>query len=316
MDELSPEVLPEPDGQGGPVKADHRFGFVACLGRTNVGKSTLMNRLLGQKVGIVSRKPQTTRRRLRGILNLPSAQIVLVDTPGLHGLGDPLSRSFDREAREGVGGSDVVLAITDHLGVRSPEGEERFLEIVGGSGRPSILVLNKSDLITPERLGGMLDHYRRYGTFQRILAVSARKGHNLQQVVEAMVDLLPPGQALYPSDILSDQPERDFFGEILREKIFHHVHQELPYSAAVVVEEVEEEERRGLYRVSAVIYVERESQKGMLIGGGGKVLRRIGTAARMDMEKLTGEKVYLSLWVKVRKNWSRDPKSLREFGFG
>lgn len=312
MDEPPPGEHPRP---GGPVKSDHRFGFVACLGRTNVGKSTLMNRLLGQKVGIVSRKPQTTRRRLRGILNLPSAQVVLVDTPGLHGPGNSLSRSFEREAREGVGGSDVVLAITDHLGAGSPEGEERLLDIVGSSRRPSLLVLNKSDLVTPERLGGMLDHYRRWGVFKRVLAASARKGHNMQQVAEAMVELLPPGRALYPRDIISDQPERDFFGEILREKIFRHMHQELPYSAAVVVEDVKEEERSGLYRVGAVIYVERESQKGMLIGGGGKVLRRIGTAARMDMEKLTGEKVYLSLWVKVRKNWSRDPKSLREFGF-
>jgi GTP-binding protein Era len=307
--------MDEARGQGPGAKGEHRFGFVSCLGRTNVGKSTLMNRLLGQKVGIVSPKPQTTRRRLRGILNLPEAQIVLVDTPGLHGLSSPVSRSLEKAAREGVEGSDLVLSITDHLCLKRREEEERVLEIVRRYPGPAIQVINKCDLIDPPLLGEMLDHYGDLKIFRGVIAVSAKRGDHLPEVVRKVAALMPPGPAVYPRDIISDQPEREFFAEILREKIFHHVHQELPYAAAVVIEEVTEEEGRDLYRIRATIHVERESQKGMLIGGGGQVLRRIGTAARLDMEKLTGSRVYLSLWVKVRKNWGKDPRSLKEFGF-
>jgi GTP-binding protein Era len=240
---------------------------------------------------------------------------VLVDTPGLHDLSSPVSRSLEKAAREGVEGSDLVLAVTDHLGLRRGEEEERVLEIVRRYPGPAIQVVNKCDLIAPPLLGKMLDHYRDRKIFRGVIAVSAKKGDHLQDLVREMTALLPLGPPAYPRDIISDQPERDFFAEILREKIFQHVHQELPYATAVVIEEVTEEEGRGLYRIRATIHVERESQKGMLIGGGGGVLRRIGTAARLDMEKLTGSRVYLSLWVKVRKNWGKDPRSLKEFGF-
>ncbi len=296
-------------------KHGHRFGFVACIGRTNVGKSTLINRLLGQKVGIVSRKPQTTRRRVRGILNAPSAQMVLIDTPGLPSVVNPINAALEQEVRSAVEGADAVLAVTDPGSRLGDEDEGKVFDIVRRGGLPSLLALNKIDLVDRSRRERILRNCREPGVFTSVIAVSARTGENLREAEIALSGLLPPGPALFPPDILSDQPERDFLTEIVREKIFRNLHQELPYSAAVVLEEVSQDPS-GLYRVRATIYVERESQKGILIGQGGAALRRIGTAARIDMERLTGTKVFLSLWVKVRKNWTKDPKSLREFGFG
>ena len=295
------------------VVGEHRFGFVACLGRTNVGKSTLINRVLGQKLAIVSRKPQTTRRRVRGILNLAGAQIVLVDTPGIHGVNRPVNRSLERQARQGVVGVDIVMAVTDPLASKQVEVEEKVLDIVRHASLPSLLVINKIDLMSRESRAAMEALFREKGLFDQVWAVSSKTGENLREMIAALEGMLPAGPPLYPDDILSDQPERDLFAEIIREKVFDQVHQELPYAVAVVVEEVEE--GKDLTRIRAVIHVERDSQKGILIGGGGQTLRRIGSAARLDMEKLTGAKIFLSLWVKVRKNWTRDPKALRDFGF-
>lgn len=294
---------------------DHRCGFVACLGRTNVGKSTLLNRLLGLKLGIVSKKPQTTRRQVRGIMNPPGGQVILVDTPGLPGVSSAVNESLEKEALRGVESSDVVLAITDPAGSRRKEEEEKMLRIVEGSTRPALLALNKVDLITPDDSLPLIARYLETGLFREIIPVSAVRGTNIDRLSASLVASVPVSPPLFPRDIVSDQPERDFFGEMVREKIFRSVHQELPYATAVVVESVEEDEETGFYRVAATIHVERQSQKGILIGQGGKVLKKIGMEARKDMERLTGGKVFLSLWVKVRKNWTRDPQSLREFGF-
>jgi GTP-binding protein Era len=296
------------------VAGEHRFGFVVCLGRTNVGKSTLINRVLGQKLAIVSRKPQTTRRRVRGILNLEKAQVVFVDTPGIHGVDRPVNRSLERQARQGVEGADLLLAVSDPLAAKQSAVEEKVLDIARRSSLPSLLVINKIDVMSRESRAEMARRYQEGGIFDQIWAVSSKTGENVEEMISSLVGMLPAGPPLYPDDILSDQPEREFFAEIIREKVFDQVHQELPYAMAVVLEEVEEE-KSGLTRVRAVIHVERDSQKGILIGGGGLTLRRIGSAARIDMEKLTGAKIFLSLWVKVRKNWTRDPKALREFGF-
>lgn len=294
---------------------DHRCGFVACLGRTNVGKSTLLNRLLGLKLGIVSKKPQTTRRQVRGIMNPPGGQVILVDTPGLPGVSSAVNESLEKEALRGVESSDVVLAITDPAGWRRKEEEEKMLRIVEESARPALLALNKVDLITPDDSLPLIARYLETGLFREIIPVSAVRGTNIDRLSASLVASVPVSPPLFPRDIVSDQPERDFFGEMVREKIFRSVHQELPYATAVVVESVEEDEETGFYRVAATIHVERQSQKGILIGQGGKVLKKIGMEARKDMERLTGGKVFLSLWVKVRKNWTRDPQSLREFGF-
>lgn len=304
----------KPSGDPGKEPV-HRCGFVVCLGRTNVGKSSLLNRLLGQKVHIVSKKPQTTRRRMKGILNIPGAQIILVDTPGLHGVEGLLNAALERETLKAVEGADCICAITDHQVKESAAIEEKLLAIVGRSRRPSVLLLNKGDLLDGEKARRLADGYRQRDMFSTVLVTSAQTGMNIDHVPELLARHLPHGPPLYPDDIISDHPERDFFVEIVREKIFRTVHHEMPYSAAVVIDEVREDDRTGLYRVAATIYVERDSQKGILIGQGGKVLKKIGTDARRDMERLTGGKVHISLWVKVRKNWTKDPRSLREFGF-
>lgn len=297
-----------------PDTADRRFGFVACLGRSNVGKSTLVNRLARQKLGIVSRKPQTTRKRARAIVIHGSCQMVLVDTPGLTAIRSRVNEGLVKEARAVVKDSDAVLAVTDN---RSGGDEERIMiETVRECGKEAILAVNKMDLLGEEKLRSLEDHYRSLGLFREVLGVSARNGEGLEQLLDSISGMLPAGPFLFPPDIVSDQPEREFFQEIVREKIFRYLHRELPYAAAVVLDEVEEEQARNLYRVRATIYVERDSQKGILIGKGGKVLKVIGTAAREDMERLTGSRVFLSLWVKVRRNWTRDPKSIEEFGFG
>jgi GTP-binding protein Era len=252
---------------------------------------------------------------VRGILNLDQAQVVFVDTPGLHGVNRPVNRSLERHARQGAEGADVMLVVTDPLAPKQAEVEERVFDIARQSALPSLLVINKVDLMSRESRAAMVLRNREKGLFDEIWPVSSKTGENIEEMISSLEGMLPAGPPLYPDDILSDQPEREFFAEIVREKIFDQVHQELPYAVAVVVEDVEEDMKAGLTRIRAVIHVERDSQKGILIGGGGLTLRRIGSAARMDMEKLTGAKIFLALWVKVRKNWTRDPKALREFGF-
>jgi GTP-binding protein Era len=248
-------------------------------------------------------------------MNPPGGQVILVDTPGLPGVSSAVNESLEKEALRGVESSDVVLAITDPAGSRRKEEEEKMLRIVEGSTRPALLALNKVDLITPDDSLPLIARYLETGLFREIIPVSAVRGTNIDRLSASLVASVPVSPPLFPRDIVSDQPERDFFGEMVREKIFRSVHQELPYATAVVVESVEEDEETGFYRVAATIHVERQSQKGILIGQGGKVLKKIGMEARKDMERLTGGKVFLSLWVKVRKNWTRDPQSLREFGF-
>jgi GTP-binding protein Era len=288
---------------------------VACIGRPNVGKSTLLNRLLGEKLAIVSSKPQTTSRRLRGILNAPEGQIVIVDTPGIHAGEKAINRSLVREARRGLEGADAVLAVTDPFAAKHAGEEELMLETVRAAGLPAVLALNKADLVPEAELAARLAQAREAGAWREALAFSALTGRNVEGLLAALWRVVPPGEPLYPDDILSDQPEREFFAEMIREQIFHALHQELPYSAAVVIEEVLEQEQPRRYRVTATLYVERDSQKGMLIGQGGGVLKRIGAAARLEMERLTGAPVFLGLWVKVRHNWTKDERSLREFGF-
>jgi GTP-binding protein Era len=291
-------------------------GVVACLGRTNVGKSTLLNRLLGQKLAIVSPKPQTTSRRVRGIVNAAGGQAVIVDTPGLHAAEKAINRSLLREARAGLGGADAVLAVTDPDASRHPAEEALLRELVREARLPAVLALNKVDVLDAGEARRRIDDERRSGIWAEVLGVSARTGRNLERLIGALLAVLPVGEPLHPEDLLSDQPEREFFAEIIREQVFHTLHQELPYSTAVVIEDVAEETApRHRYRIRATIYVERDSQKGIIIGEGGSALRRIGEGARRAIEELTGAPVYLGLWVKVRRNWTKDERALREFGF-
>lgn len=291
-------------------------GVVACLGRTNVGKSTLLNRLLGEKLAIVSPKPQTTSRRVRGIVNAPGGQAVIVDTPGLHAAEKAINRSLLREARAGLGGADAVLAVTDPDAARHPAEEALLRDLVREARLPAVLAVNKIDLLDAAAARRLVETERTAGGWAQVVGISAKTGRNVQELLGALLAALPVGEPLHPEDILSDQPEREFFAEIVREQVFHALHQELPYSTAVVIEDVAEElEPRHRYRIRATIYVERDSQKGIVIGDGGSTLRRIGEGARRAIEELTGAPVYLGLWVKVRRNWTKDERSLREFGF-
>jgi GTP-binding protein Era len=292
-----------------------RSGVVACLGLTNVGKSTLINRLIGQKLAIVSPKPQTTSRRLRGIVNVPGGQFVVVDTPGLHASDKAINRGLLAEARRGIAGSDAILAVVDATGGAKPAEEALLREILREARLPAVLALNKIDLVASRALDAIIERERAAGTWAAVVGVSARTGRNLDALVAAVLATLPPGEPRHSEEILSDQPEREFFAEMIREQIFYALHQELPYSVAVVIDEVAETMDPHRYRIRATLYVERDSQKGIIIGAGGSGLRHIGERARKAIEELTGAPVHLALWVKVRRNWTKDERSLREFGF-
>lgn len=292
-----------------------RAGVVACLGRTNVGKSTLINRLIGQKLAIVSPKPQTTSRRLRGIVNAPGGQFVVVDTPGIHSAEKAINRSLLAEARRAGSGADAILAVGDPSGASHPAEEALLRDLCRESRLPAILALNKCDLLAPHAVLPLLERERSTGVWAGVFGVSARTGRAVPALVEALLAALPVGAPVHSAEILSDQPEREFFAEMIREQIFHVLHQELPYSVAVVIDEVAEQDSPHRYRIRATLYVERDSQKGILIGAGGSGLRLIGERARRAIEELTGAPVFLGLWVKVRRNWTRDERALREFGF-
>jgi len=302
-------------GSAAPAPEQRRSGVVACLGLTNVGKSTLINRLIGQKLAIVSPKPQTTSRRLRGIVNAAQGQFVIVDTPGLHAAEQALNRGLLAEARRGLAGADAILAVTDPTGDDHPAEDALLRDLVREARVPAVLAVNKTDLISPRTLKGIIERERATGTWSAVVGVSARTGRNMGALVAEVFATLPVGPPEHSEEILSDQPERELFAEMIREQIFHSLHQELPYSVAVVIDEVSEEMDPHRYRIRATLYVERDSQKGILIGAGGSGLRRIGERARMSIQELTGAPVYLGLWVKVRRNWTKDEASLREFGF-
>ena len=293
--------------------AAFRSGFVAVVGRPNVGKSTLVNRLVGEKVAIVSDKPQTTRNRILAVLNRPDGQVVLFDTPGIH---KPMHRMNERMVEAAVGSlGQVDLAlwlvdVTEDYGV----GDRYVRDVLQRSGKPVLLGLNKIDLIPKPRLLPLIDQYRRLLDFVDVVPVSGLKGENVDRLAERLVANLPEGERLYPDDFLTDQPERFFVAEMVREQILRHTREEIPYSTAVIIDSFKE--GPPLVRIEASILVERESQKGILIGRGGAMLKSIGSAARREIEAFLGTKVYLGLFVKVREGWREDPGMLDEMGVG
>ncbi len=293
---------------------DHRSGFVAVVGRPNVGKSTLMNAYLGQKVAIVSPKPQTTRNRLLGILTRPEAQVVFVDTPGIHSPLHKLGQFMVNTATRAIPDADVVVFLVD---VSAPPGGEdvQIAELIRNTCRvPVILALNKVDLVAPGEVESHVEAYRALGDFADRLTLSATRGDNRDELLQRIISLLPPGPRYFPPDQVTDQQERFIAAELIREQVLHHTHQEVPHAVAVQVEEFKER-RPDLTYVGANIFVERESQKGIVIGQGGQMLKRIGQAARREIEQLVGHKVYLELWVKVKKHWRRDEDELRRLGY-
>jgi GTP-binding protein Era len=297
----------------------YRSGFVAVLGKPNVGKSTLINAFVGQKIAIISPKPQTTRRRLRGILTLPQAQIIFIDTPGIHFPKHKLGEYMVETATRALRDIDLALFMVDVSQPPTKEDEEiagLLLLDPERKGRPApvILVLNKVDLLLPEKEEAHREAYLALGEFQEWLFLSATRGDNRERLLELIIEYLPLGPQYYPPDQVTDQEVRFMAAELIREQALEFLHQEVPHSVAVVVEEFQER-REDLTYISATIYVEKASQKGIVLGQEGKMLKRIGTAARKEIEALLGKRVYLELWVKVSKKWRRDEGALRRLGY-
>lgn len=297
-----------------PVKS----GMVAIVGPPNAGKSTLMNHFLGQKISIVTPKPQTTRNRIVGIANELEYQIVFLDTPGLHQSREPLNIEMVKIAMDSLAEVDLVLFLVDvSLPLPNKLKEEREAELVSYFQQikgPAIMVLNKVDLIDRKQLLPMIEAYTRLFPFKAIIPVSALRDDGLDGLLKEILELLPMGPRLFPEDIPTDATERFLCAEIIREKVFLLTGQEVPYSTAVLIESFKEDEAKHLVTIHAAIVVDRDSQKGIVIGKGGHKLKSIGTAARKDIEALIGEKVLLKLWVKVHRNWSQDRHFLKELG--
>ena len=291
-----------------------RSGFVSIIGRPNVGKSTLLNNILGDKIAITSDKPQTTRNRVQGISNIPGAQIVFIDTPGIHQPKSKLNKYMMEAARSSVQGVDVILFLIE---ADSPSGEREkiILELLAETETPVLLAVNKIDLVKKEALLKVIDSFSRLYPFKEIVPISALTGDGTGQLVDLVCRYLPEGPRYFPDDILSDQPERFIVAEIVREKIFRLTRDEVPYSVAVLVESFKERENDGLISISATINVERDSQKGIIIGKKGEMLKKIGTQARKDIEQLLGARVFLELFVRVSKDWSENVQMLKEFGY-
>ena len=293
-----------------PKDQEFKSGFIAIIGRPNVGKSTLLNCLLGEKISIISDKPQTTRNRIRGIVTTPSAQLVFIDTPGIHKPIHKMNELMVKAALGTYNEVDVILLLVE--ATERPGGGDRYIiDSLAGVTTPVFLLINKVDLIEKARLLPLMQEYSGLFPFAEIIPVSALR-KDLGGLVPAIVQRLPAGPQYFPDDQLTDQPERFVVAELIREKVFELTKDEIPYSSAVVIEQMKEEP--DLTRVHAVIYVDRDSQKGIVIGKNGALLKEIGTRARLDAEKLLGVKVFLQLWVKVKKDWREDDRMLRNIG--
>ncbi|SPF32618.1 membrane-associated, 16S rRNA-binding GTPase [Candidatus Desulfosporosinus infrequens] len=293
---------------------EFRSGFVSVIGRPNAGKSTLLNHLLGQKVLIMSDKPQTTRNRIQCILTEERGQIIFLDTPGIHKPKHKLGEYMVNKAKESMREVDVIVYMVD-LSAEYGPGEEFIIEMLKQTRIPCVLVLNKVDLLaTKEQLLRKIQHFSALVDFKAIVPVSAKTGENTDELLNVIFAQLSQGPLYYPEDEVTDQPERFIMAELVREKVLQLTHDEIPHSIAVVIEEVEE--KKSLVKVRALIVVERESQKGIIIGAGGKQLKQIGSLARKDIEDLLGSQVFLELWVKVKKDWRNRMDSLRNYGYG
>ena len=290
-----------------------KSGFVALVGRPNAGKSTLMNRLVGQKLAIVSDKPQTTRNRITGVRSYPEGQVIYLDTPGLHRPLHRLNVRMVDTAMTALREVDVVVAIVDAS--EPTGGGDRFLmDAVRHVRTPRILALNKVDLIAKESLLPQIERYDRAVGFADIVPISAVTGENVERLEQVILSHLPEGAPLYPEDYLTDQPERFFVSELVREQVLRHTHAELPFASAVIVDRFEEPDEKGLLRLYCTILVERESQKPIVVGRAGSMIKAIGTDARQELEHFFQTRVFLDLRVKVRADWREDERSLDELG--
>jgi GTP-binding protein Era len=287
----------------------HKSGFAAIIGRPNAGKSTLLNQILGTKVAIISDKPQTTRNSIRGIYTTPAMQTIFIDTPGIHKPKHLLDKQMMAAVNDSLAGSDIVLYLVDSTAPFG-RGEEFIIKQLAGIKKPVFLVLNKIDLITPEQLLPLIAFYNEKYPFTEIVPLSAASGENTDRLLKVIENYLQEGPELYPADMISDEPEQQFMAELIREQALAATYEEIPHSLAVLVTVLEERVNGTLY-VEANIYVERESQKGIIIGKGGAMLKTIGSGARREMEKIFACPIYLELRVKTRKDWRNNSGILR-----
>jgi len=290
-----------------------KSGFIAILGRPNVGKSTFFNAIIGDKISIVADKPQTTRNRITGIKNFSDAQLIFLDTPGMHQPKTPLNRAMVQAARETIGDADVLLMMVEADSSIGPH-DLFLIEALAGVKTPVFLAINKIDRVEKPTLLPLIDQYSKLYGFAGIFPISALKGNGIEELITCLKEALPEGPQLFPDDIATDATERFIAGEFIREQITLLTSQEIPYVSAVTIDAFKEDEAKNLIRISATIHVEKESQKAIMIGKKGAMLKKIGTQARLSMENLFGAKVFLELFVRVKKDWTGSDRMLREFG--
>jgi len=291
-----------------------RSGFVSIVGRPNVGKSTLLNRILGQKIAITSKKPQTTRTRILGIHNISGGQVVFVDTPGIHKPKGKLNRFMVDQAIAACSDVDMVLFLVEAQD-RPGGGDEFILQLLERSGTPVSLVINKIDLVDAAALLRLIESYAARFTFKEVFPISAQTGEGVPRMLTALEGYLPDGPQYYPDDQLTDQPERSIVAEMVREKVMRRIGEEIPYGVAVRVDSFEEKPAQNLVVIQATIHVERDSHKKIIIGKGGQMIRALGQDARKEIERFLGTRVFLELFVRVEKDWSQSERMLRELGY-
>jgi GTP-binding protein Era len=291
-----------------------KSGFIGIIGRPNVGKSTLLNAIIGEKIAITTYKPQTTRNRIMGIKNIENGQMIFLDTPGIHRATTPLNQLMVAAAMDTFRSSDVLLMM-----VEATESAHRddlmIIDSLRNIRLPVILLINKIDLVRKHTILPLIDRFQHLFTFVEIIPVSALTGDGISLLIERIWEILPEGPKYFPDETMTDKTERFIAAEIIREKIILLAHQEIPYATAVVVDSFKEDEKKNLIRIQAIIHVAKNSQKGIIIGKKGSMLKEIGTRARLDMEKFFATRIYLELFVRVTKDWTHDPRMLGEFGY-
>lgn len=291
-----------------------KSGFISIIGRPNVGKSTFLNRVIGQKIAIMSDKPQTTRNKVQGVLTTNDSQMIFIDTPGIHKPKHKLGDFMMKVATNTLKEVDLILFMinaVEGLG----QGDQFIIEKLQTTKTPVFLVVNKIDQLHPDDLLPLIEKYQKLYPFTAIVPISALEGNNVETLLEQIKEHLPEGPQFYPADQVTDHPERFIISELIREKVLHLTREEIPHSVAVAIDSIKKMDNSDTINVMATIVVERDSQKGIVIGKQGKMLKEVGTRARVDIENLLGSKVFLEMWVKVQKDWRNKASQLRDFGF-
>lgn len=292
----------------------YKSGFVTIIGRPNVGKSTLMNHIIGEKMAIISNKPQTTRNKIQCVYTEENAQIVFIDTPGMHKPKNKLGEYMSNTSNDALREVDVILLLVDESTKMGP-GDEYILEQIKDIKTPKILVINKIDKLKGEQVQTIIDNYESLNVFDRIIPISAQDGIGIVGLMDSIKKIIPEGPQYFPDDMITDQPERFIVSEIIREKALQYLDEEVPHGVAVGIESMRKREGKDIIDINAVIYCEKNSHKGIIIGKEGRKLKGIGKSAREDIERLLGSKVYLEIWVKIEKNWRDKEKLIKYFGY-